>query len=137
MVNPTLISRRKSTSGPAIKIPDNYSVHRGPVKPPLNSATKKIINNFYHLTHEATQTQQRRQRQTKKPVSLSPSPTLVDKATDTDDLSRGRAKSTYEPSEDARVFIRVKKSFLLKLIKRCKEQSTQLDEVRKLIRFNN
>lgn len=132
MVKTTLNSRRKSTTGPAIKIPDIFSVpvcRRGPVKPPPNTATKKIINNFYHLTHEATQTQQRRQT---KPIAS----THVDKTTSTDDL-RARTRSAYEPSEDARLFIRVKRSLLLKLVNRIKEQSAQLDEVRKRMKFSH
>lgn len=123
---------------PQIVIPKRYSL-KSLVKPcrpkNRNSATNRIISNFYHLTYDATQ----------KADDDAP-PVIIqsrDQATSTDDLPRTPVKSppmdairnTQQPQtksidpSTARLYIRIKKSLLRKMLQKIRHLNAQLKEV--------
>lgn len=128
MVKPRFnpITRVTSSKRQSIVIPDRYSVNLQKSNRPLNTPTRKIIDNFYHLNYEATQKpKDRKSIQTRDQATNTdpppPPPTIAIEPEMTKPISR-KANSS--------LFIRVKRSFLKKLIGRVQWQTKKLDLVR-------
>lgn len=126
MVKPRFnpITKVSRTRRQSITVPERYSVNLQKPNRPLNTPTRKIIDNFYHLNYDSTQRPKKQQTVTR------------DQATNTDPPTpptiHGNPKKdrTSCRDKDSSLFIRVKKSFLKKLIGRVQWQTEKLDLVR-------
>lgn len=130
---------------PLVVVPPRYSINMTKAGKPQNSATKKIMSNFYHLTYDPTQQPVPSQQPTssqqlvpsQEPIPSPPKKIIKvrDQCTSTEDLPvpspynqpggiKKRRKST-----SPRCFVRVKKSLLREMIQRIREQEAILKRI--------
>lgn len=140
MVKPLFQSSNHYTKRrPLVVVPPRYSINMTKLGQAQNSATKKIMSNFYHLTYDPTQ-QPVASQQTMPSQQPLPSPPkkiikVRDQCTNTDDLPL--PSPFYQPegikkrrkSTSPRCFVRVKKSLLREMIQRIREQEALLRQI--------
>lgn len=148
MVKPILkpLARASRSCSPIIA-PNKLSIDLNRSTRSANSATKKILNNFYHLTYDATQKSQQDEKSSvvkDKDDAVPPTKPVRDldkEFNDSASTHHHRHKTTFldmnkkdqEKNFKDRPYVKVKKALILRMVERIKTQKTAIVELRKQV----